>query len=72
MAGDTLRPGRPASLFHVQLAGDLTLYRNHYAVSEDGSRFLIDTADENTREPINVVVNWTAMINRSSSIVFGL
>lgn len=63
-AGDSLRPGRPVTLFHVPLAGDLTLYRNHYTVTADGSRFLFDTADENTREPINVVVNWTAMVNR--------
>jgi DNA-binding winged helix-turn-helix (wHTH) protein/Tol biopolymer transport system component len=63
-AGDTLRAGPPESLFHVPLAGDLTLYRNHYAVTADGSRILVDTADENTREPINVVVNWPAMINR--------
>jgi len=32
----------------------------HYAPSRDGQRFLIDAADDN--EPINVVVNWTALL----------
>jgi eukaryotic-like serine/threonine-protein kinase len=59
-----LEPARPKALFHVPLNGDITQYRNHYAVTADGQRFLVDTADESTREPITVVVNWDALIGR--------
>ena len=63
-AAQALEPGRPKILFRVPLNGDITRYRNHYAVTSDGQRFLIDTADESTREPITVVVNWDALIGR--------
>jgi DNA-binding winged helix-turn-helix (wHTH) protein/Tol biopolymer transport system component len=59
-----LEPARPRALFHVPLGGDITQYRNHYAVTSDGQRFLVDTADESTREPITVVVNWDALVGR--------
>ncbi len=63
-ATQALEPGRPKLLFRVPLNGDITRYRNHYAVTSDGQRFLIDTADESTREPVTVVVNWDALIGR--------
>jgi Tol biopolymer transport system component len=59
-----LEPARPKPLFHVPLNGDIARYRNHYAVTSDGQRFLVDTADESTREPITVVVNWDALVGR--------
>jgi hypothetical protein len=59
-----LEAGRPKLLFRVPLSGDITRYRNHYAVTSDGQRFLVDTADEATREPLTVVVNWDALIGR--------
>jgi Tol biopolymer transport system component len=64
IGAQALEPGRPKALFHVPLNGDITLYRNHYAVTNDGQRFLVDTADESTREPITVVVNWDALVGR--------
>jgi hypothetical protein len=36
-------------------------FRNHYEVTADGQRFLINTLVEETNDtPISVVVNWTA------------
>jgi Tol biopolymer transport system component len=55
--------GVPKALFRVSLSGDITRYRNHYAVTSDGQRFLVDTVDENTREPISVLVNWDALVS---------
>ena len=59
-----IEPARPKALFRVPLNGDITRYRNHYAATADGQRFVVDTADESTREPITVVVNWDALIGR--------
>ena len=59
-----LDPARPKLLFRVPLNGDITRYRNHYAATSDGQRFLVDTADESSREPITVVVNWDALIGQ--------
>jgi hypothetical protein len=43
----------------------LTEFRNHYAVTADGQRSLINTlGEETTATPISVVVNWTADLNR--------
>jgi hypothetical protein len=63
-ATQALEPERPKTLFRVPLSGDINQYRNHYAVTGDGQRFLVDTADESSREPITVVVNWDALISR--------
>ena len=52
--------GRPAPLFRARVPSDIITYRNHYAPSADGQRFLIDSADDH--EPINVVINWTALL----------
>jgi len=43
----------------------LTEFRNHYAVTADGQRFLINTLVEETNAtPISVVVKWTADLKR--------
>ena len=55
--------GRPQPLFRAPITGDITTYRNHCAVAADGQRFIVDSADR--REPITVVVNWTALLTRS-------
>ncbi len=64
MRGGMLEPAKPKPLFRVPLSGDITQYRNHYTATADGERFLVLTADESTREPISVVVNWDALIGR--------
>jgi DNA-binding winged helix-turn-helix (wHTH) protein/Tol biopolymer transport system component len=58
--GDTFDAGRPVPLFRARIPADIITFRNHYAASRDGQRFLVDAADDN--EPINVVVNWTALL----------
>jgi Tol biopolymer transport system component len=58
---DIFDAGRPVPLFQARIPADIITFRNHYAPSRDGQRFLIDTADDN--EPINVVVNWTALLS---------
>jgi eukaryotic-like serine/threonine-protein kinase len=60
----TIEAGKPRALFRAPINGDLTTWRNHYSATADGQRFLVDIADERTREPLNVVVNWEALINR--------
>ena len=62
--GSTFEAGVPKALFG---AGVLTLtdFRNHYAVTADGQRFLINTTIEGAdTTPITVVVNWTAGLKR--------
>jgi len=58
---DGFDPGRAAPLFRARIPADIITFRNHYAQSGDGQRFLVDSADDH--EPINVVVNWTALLS---------
>ena len=60
-SGGQLDVGKPRSLFPVPVSADLISYRNQFTVSADGQRFVIDLAAE--RDPINVVVNWNALVN---------
>jgi DNA-binding winged helix-turn-helix (wHTH) protein/Tol biopolymer transport system component len=59
--GESFDGGRPLPLFRAHIPADIITFRNHYAASRDGQRFLVDAADDN--EPINVVVNWTALVS---------
>jgi eukaryotic-like serine/threonine-protein kinase len=58
---DIFDAGRSVPLFQARIPADIIAFRNHYAPSRDGQRFLVDAADDN--EPINVVVNWTALLS---------
>jgi len=61
-AGATLQAGKPKPLFRAPVLGSLSDYRNYYAVTSDGRRFLIDSvAADSKQEPITVLVNWTAV-----------
>ena len=54
---DGLRISRPAPLFHAAVNPSST--RNHYVVTPDGQRFLVNVADEASyQSPITVMVNW--------------
>ncbi len=58
--GATFDAGVPKTLFGTRVL-TLTNFRNHYAVTADGQRFLINTTiEEIGTGPISVVVNWTA------------
>jgi len=61
---DIFNAGRPVPLFQARIPADIIAFRNHYAPARDGQRFLVDAADDN--EPINVVVNWTALLSDSA------
>ena len=62
--GDTFEASVPKPLFGTRVVS-LTEFRNHYVVTRDGERFLINsTLEETTATPINVIVNWTADLNR--------
>jgi DNA-binding winged helix-turn-helix (wHTH) protein/Tol biopolymer transport system component len=58
---DVFNAGRPGPLFQARIPADILAFRNHYSPAHDGQRFLVDAADDN--EPINVVVNWTALLS---------
>jgi DNA-binding winged helix-turn-helix (wHTH) protein/Tol biopolymer transport system component len=56
--------GAPQQLFEVALANDQpTLFRNQFAVSADGSRFLIDSND-GPGNPITVLLNWPQLASK--------
>jgi hypothetical protein len=63
-AGTTFQPGLPRALFQTRVIG-LWDELNHYAVSKDGQRFLVNTVvEESTSNPLTVVLNWTAELRR--------
>ena len=61
-ANGTLQVGRSRPLFRPALLGALTDYRNLYAVTRDGNRFLMKSiAAGGYQEPITVLVHWDRM-----------
>jgi DNA-binding winged helix-turn-helix (wHTH) protein/Tol biopolymer transport system component len=59
LPGDHWHTDGPHALFKTTLAPGSSP-RNHYAVGEDGQRFLISSADERqATSPITFLVNWT-------------
>ncbi len=62
--GTTFEAGVPKALFGTRVL-TLTDFRNHYAITADGQRFLINSTIEGIgATPISVVVNWTAGLKR--------
>jgi len=57
--GASFEADAPKTLFETRVLV-LTSFRNHYAVTADGQRFLVVTTLEETNiTPISVIVNWT-------------
>ena len=57
--GAGLETGRPQMLFNTSIRGMFVDRRNHYVVTEDGQRFLVNQMDEDdTTAPITVLTNW--------------
>ena len=53
------RLGQPRQLFRVNISEDIAGPRNHFDVSSDGQRFLIDGSSEPQEwHQLNVFVNW--------------
>jgi eukaryotic-like serine/threonine-protein kinase len=62
--GATFEAKAPQPLFSTRVL-TITEFRNHYAVTRDGQRFLVNSLiEETTTNPITVVVNWTAGLKR--------
>jgi Tol biopolymer transport system component len=63
--GATSKIGRPKALFKIWVSRP-SLFRNYYAVSGDGQRFLIDSTNSmSSKESISILVNWPARLPRS-------
>lgn len=64
--GTTIEAGSPVSLFATTVPySGLTDYRNNYAVTHDGQKFLINTLDERAgQKPFTAIVNWQAVFHR--------
>jgi hypothetical protein len=58
--GRKLEAGIPKTLFQVHVSNPIgVLDRNHYAVTADGQRFLVNTLARQASPPVTVVLNWT-------------
>jgi len=63
--GSKIEASTPKTLFDTGIGQiGVTNYRNHYAVAADGEHLLVRTFDEHASRPINVVLNWTAGLNK--------
>lgn len=62
-SGATFEAGVPKPLFETNIFL-MTNFRNHYVVSRDGQRFLINSRNEETSLPVTVVLNWTADLKK--------
>ena len=62
--GKGLDAGAPRALFNTRVPLTGNPYRTNYAVTADGQRFLVNTRVEDAFSPINVVLNWTALIKK--------
>ena len=61
-AGATFEAATPRPLFETTL--DLTQFRQSYAISADGQRFLLNAPIETDAPPLTVVLNWQALLKR--------
>jgi Tol biopolymer transport system component len=60
---DSLETGQVLSLFGARVGSLQDISLNHYLVSADGQRFLLDTVVEEDASPIIVILNWKAPAN---------
>ena len=55
--------GGPRALFDTGVRGLFLDRRNHYVVTRDGQRFLVNvTAEDDSIAPITVILNWEATL----------
>ena len=59
--GSPLRLGKPAPLFRAATSADPSAYRNRYAVTGDGKRFLINAVTEAETSSVTMVINAPAL-----------
>jgi Tol biopolymer transport system component len=64
-SGTTFESEVPTPLFDTHVGALNPDYRNQYAVSSDGSRFLVNVvSDRSASSPITVVLNWTELLKK--------
>ena len=58
--GQTVEPSSPVALFATRIPGGAIqgAFRQQYAVSPDGQRFLINSLIAGAASPITLVLNW--------------
>ncbi len=63
-AGASFEAGAPVALFPTRVPrADLTGDRNHFAVTPDGQRFLVNNLlEEGNTQPITLVLNWASAL----------
>jgi hypothetical protein len=62
--GNALNARTPQRLFDARVPLTGNPYRANDAVTADGKRFLVNTRIDRAPEPINVVINWPALLPR--------
>jgi serine/threonine protein kinase/Tol biopolymer transport system component len=62
--GETFEAGSPRVLFDTGLAAARRGPRNDYSASPDGQRFLLRVPTSAAAEPVQVLVNWPALLKR--------
>ena len=62
--GNAFDFGVPKALFDTRVPLTGNPYQSNYAVTADGQRFLINTRIEDAPSPINVILNWTALLKK--------
>jgi hypothetical protein len=59
--GTAIERGAPVALFSARVFGGVVTsaaFRQQYAVSRDGQRFLVNTITEEVTSPITLILNW--------------
>src|SRR5262249_53040431 len=56
--------GVPKPLFQTRVSPGVTANRTHYVPSHDGRRFLVNQSSDAAPNPITVVLNWSASLNK--------
>jgi Tol biopolymer transport system component len=65
IGGSTFETGTPRALFGTGITASFVARRNHYAVTRDGQRFLVNiSAEDENSAPITVVLNWNATLTK--------
>jgi serine/threonine protein kinase len=62
--GNAFNAGSPQRLFDARVPLTGNPYRSNYAVTADGKQFLVNTRIDTAQAPINIVVNWPALLRR--------
>ena len=63
--GPPFEVGVPKPLFDTRILTAGPEFRNHYVVTRDGQRFLINSiTEERVATPISIVKNWTALLKK--------